>query len=192
MADSISRQRESIQKQIGDTRVNGFFALPPPPHLFEPADHAACPPLSEQEVTSLVDHAANQEGVDPKLVRGVMQQESAFRPCAVSPKGAQGLMQLMPETASQLGVVNPFDPASNAEAGAKLLKTLLDRYNGNLMLALGAYNAGAGRVDAAGGVPNIPETINYINQILGALTDSNSITDKTRSGTRLAPLTFDH
>lgn len=182
MADSVSRQRASVQKQIGVSQADGFFVLPPPQHLSERAHSEVCPPLSEQEVSSLVDNAANKEGVDPQLVRNVMGQESAFRPCAVSPKGAQGLMQLMPETASQLGVVNPFDPSSNVEAGAKLLKTLLKRYNGNLMLALGAYNAGPDKVDAANGVPQIPETLNYVNGILGALANSVSLSGDARLG----------
>lgn len=182
MADSLSRQRASIGKQIGGSQPDGFFVLPPPQHLSAPGHPAACPPLSEPEVSSLVENAANREGVDPLLVRSVMGQESSFRPCAVSPKGAQGLMQLMPETASQLGVVNPFDPSSNVEAGAKLLKTLLNRYNGNLMLALGAYNAGPDKVDSANGIPQIPETLNYVNRILGALANSGSLSGNGRSG----------
>lgn len=113
-----------------------------------------------------MEKAAKQEDVDKDTLRAVMQQESAFRPCSVSPKGAMGLMQLMPATASQFGVSDPFDNERNVEAGATFLKQLLVRYGGDLTLALGAYNAGPAKVDASGGVPDIPETQNYIKQIL--------------------------
>ena len=92
-----------------------------------------------------MEQAARRQDLDEEVLRGVIQQESAFRPCAVSPKGAMGLMQLMPATASQLGVPNPFDPAANVDAGARFLKELLTRYGGDLPLALGAYNAGRPR-----------------------------------------------
>jgi soluble lytic murein transglycosylase-like protein len=98
-----------------------------------------------------------------------MKQESGFRPCAVSPKGAIGLMQIMPATAAQFNVKNPFNPKENVDVGARLLKELLGRYNGNLAFALGAYNAGPSRVDEAGGVPNIPETTDYVERILSSL-----------------------
>jgi soluble lytic murein transglycosylase-like protein len=98
----------------------------------------------------------------------VIKQESAFRPCAISQKGAQGLMQLMPETVDQLGIKDPFDVKQNIDGGAKFLKELLTRYSGDLSLALGAYNAGAGKVDAAGGaIPPIAETEAYVKAILG-------------------------
>ena len=108
-------------------------------------------------------------GVDPALVREVARQESGFRPCVVSPKGAEGLMQLMPATQAQFQVRDPFQAEESLAAGAKLLKQLLDRYNGDLSLALSAYNAGSGRVDKAGGIPEIPETKNYVAEILGRL-----------------------
>jgi soluble lytic murein transglycosylase-like protein len=99
----------------------------------------------------------------------VAQQESGFRSCAVSQKGAMGLMQLMPATAQQLGVHDPFDPAESLSSGAHLLKELLARFNGDTALALGAYNAGPERVAESGGVPQIPETIRYVEQILSKL-----------------------
>ena len=114
----------------------------------------------------MIDRAAQKEGVDPALVREIARQESAFRPCAVSPKGAEGLMQLMPATQMQFDVTDPFDPGQSLDAGTKLLKQLLDRYHGDLSMALGAYNAGPTRVDKAGGVPEIPETKNYVLSIL--------------------------
>jgi soluble lytic murein transglycosylase-like protein len=107
--------------------------------------------------------------VDPELIRAVINQESGSRPCAVSEVGAQGLMQLMPATASELGVQNAFDPKQNVDAGAKLLKQLLAKYNGDISLALSAYNAGESRVDREGAVPPISETINYVFSILSQL-----------------------
>lgn len=126
----------------------------------------ACDPVPPPELSKMIDEAAEKQGVDKGLVREVARQESGFRPCAVSSKGAEGLMQLMPATQMQLQVGDPFDPRQSLEAGSKLLKTLLDKYNGDLSLALSAYNAGAGRVDKAKGVPDIPETKAYVLSIL--------------------------
>jgi soluble lytic murein transglycosylase-like protein len=116
-----------------------------------------------------MDSAAQKSGVSVQLLEAVVQQESGFRPCSVSPKGAMGLMQLMPATAEEMGATDPFDPDQNVEAGARLLKVLMDRYGGDLNRVLGAYNAGPKRVDDAGGVPAIPETIKYVEGILGKL-----------------------
>jgi soluble lytic murein transglycosylase-like protein len=126
----------------------------------------ACDPLPQPEMASLTDFAARENNLNPLLLREVARQESGFRPCAVSSQGAMGLMQLMPDTQIQLGVVNPWDPRESVEAGSRLLRQLLDRYHGDLALALSAYNAGAGRVDQAGGIPRIPETRNYVDSIL--------------------------
>jgi soluble lytic murein transglycosylase-like protein len=98
-----------------------------------------------------------------------MWQESDFRNCAVSAKGALGLMQLLPSTADGLGVKDPFDPEANVLGGARLLRQLMDRYGGDLSLTLSAYNAGSAKVDATMGVPMIPETLNYVNRILSRL-----------------------
>lgn len=117
----------------------------------------------------IIKKAVAQEGVDEKLVRSVIEKESAYRPCAVSSAGAQGLMQLMPGTARDLGVTDAFDPQQNIEAGTRYLKQMLAKYNNNIELALSAYNAGPGRVDQAGGVPAIPETKEYVIGILKKL-----------------------
>ena len=122
--------------------------------------------MPKQELDQVIQSAASKEGVDAKLLRLVIGKESAAKPCAISPRGAQGLMQLMPATAEELGVQDPFDPKQNVEGGTRLLKRLLDKYNGDLALALGAYNAGSGRVDREGGVPDIPETIHYVSDIM--------------------------
>ncbi len=125
--------------------------------------------ISQPELVRMIDAAAQHQNIDPTLVREVARQESGFRPCAVSPKGAEGLMQIMPATQVQLQVQNPFSAQESLEAGSKLLKQLLDRYHGDLAEALSAYNAGPGRVDKAGGIPEIPETQNYVSEILKRL-----------------------
>jgi soluble lytic murein transglycosylase-like protein len=113
----------------------------------------------------ILEHSRAQ-GVRADLVRAVMQVESAFNPYARSPKGALGLMQLMPDTIRQFGVKNPFDPADNVRAGVAYLRELLDRYHDNEELALAAYNAGPGAVDRHGqSVPPYRETRNYVAQI---------------------------
>lgn len=131
---------------------------------------ASCEPVSEEQLQALVAAAAREHGVDPALVRAVIRRESASVPCAVSPKGAQGLMQLMPSVQSRFGVTQPFDPAANIGAGTRYLKELITRYKGNLSLVLAAYNAGPQRVDDAGGkVPDISETKSYVAAILADL-----------------------
>jgi soluble lytic murein transglycosylase-like protein len=113
----------------------------------------------------IAEHSRNSR-VRPDLVRAVVQVESAFNPYAKSPKGAMGLMQLMPATARQYGVTNPFNPAENVRAGVAYLRELLDRYQGSEELALAAYNAGPGAVDKHGQtVPPYRETRNYVSQI---------------------------
>ena len=176
MEKSISLQRDSLSKQLGQKPAAGFFVLPPPGKLgatvpgFPTTSAAAdCEPLPTPEIDRLVISAAQRTELDEGLLRAVMKQESGFRPCAVSSKGAQGLMQLMPATARQMGVENAFDPVSNVDAGARLLKDLLVRYKGDLPLALSAYNAGPAKVDAAGGTPDIAETQDYIRKILAVL-----------------------
>jgi len=132
----------------------------------ETAEAPDCDPIDDKLVNPLIEDAAKQQSLDPKLLRAMIGQESAFRPCAVSAKGAQGLMQLMPETAAELGVANPFDPKQNLDGGARFLKQLLDKYKGDLPQALGAYNAGPKTVDGSGGVPDFQETREYVDAIL--------------------------
>jgi soluble lytic murein transglycosylase-like protein len=114
-------------------------------------------------------HAAAQ-GVEPDLVRAVIQAESAFNPRARSNKGAMGLMQLMPATAAEYGVLDPYDPADNIRGGVAYLKSLLARYDDRVELALAAYNAGPGAVERYGGtVPPYRETMDYVDRIQGTM-----------------------
>ena len=174
MRASLARQQESVRVQAQAAAQamhqasSGVIAMET---ALSTADHmfADCEPLAEPVVNDLIRDAAQAHGLDPGLIREVARQESAFRPCAVSGKGALGLMQLMPGTARDLEVENPFDPRENITAGSRFLKFLLDRYDGDIASALGAYNAGPARVDKAGGVPAIPETRQYVSKILDRL-----------------------
>ncbi|MCU1258079.1 MAG: Lytic transglycosylase, catalytic [Bryobacterales bacterium] len=169
MRASIERQVASVRKQgnLAVDRPVGFFVMAEPEASFD--QDFACTALTPMRATRLVDDAARRTGVSADLIHAVIQQESAFRPCAVSNKGARGLMQLMPATMEEFGVVDGFDPDQNVSAGAALLKQLLARYSGDLNRVLGAYNAGTARADAVDGVPQIAETRDYVDRILGSL-----------------------
>ena len=119
------------------------------------------------DIDRLVTEAARRHGLDPALVRAVVAVESGFQPAAVSPKGARGLMQLMPATARELGVADPLDPAANVDGGSKYLSRLLALYEGDLTKALAAYNAGMGAVARHRGVPPYAETRRYVEKVLG-------------------------
>ncbi|MBV9760883.1 MAG: lytic transglycosylase domain-containing protein [Acidobacteriaceae bacterium] len=196
-AGALSQQRDSVAKQvqplraergvearaISDTKpltagvsasAGTFFTLPWPgslplsiPNVQMTSD--TCEAMGKAEIEKLIQGAAGKHGLSPDLLRSVMKQESGFKPCALSTAGAMGLMQIMPETADMLHLEDPFDPARNVDAGAKFLKTMLDRFGGDVPLALAAYNAGPGAVDKAGGIPPIAETLQYLTNILGDL-----------------------
>lgn len=165
---AIDQQRAAIRKQAESTGARltpwaetTVVAGP----TFDSAE-AECPALADSVVNPLIDTESKEQGVDSKLLRAVMEQESGFRPCAVSSKGAEGLMQLMPSTAEELQLSDPFDPKQNIEAGAKYLKQLLAKYGGDIAKALGAYNAGPNTDDPSA---KIPETKAYVDAILSKM-----------------------
>lgn len=185
---SVALQQAAVYKQVVKpaASTHTFFSVPwtnptPPTAIAANAAFAAapasvgwrpstdCDPVSGDEADALIREHAQKQNLAPELLRAVIAKESAFYPCAVSPKGALGLMQLMPGTAQELGVADPMDPSQNVDGGARLLKQLIGRYGGDLALALSAYNAGPARVDASAGIPPIKETQNYVSDILGTV-----------------------
>jgi soluble lytic murein transglycosylase-like protein len=141
---------------------------------------------SSPDLNEVVNSASGRYRLDPDLVNSVIKAESGFNVRAVSPKGAQGLMQLMPGTASKLGVSNAFDPQANVEGGTKYLRELLERYNFDLVKALAAYNAGPHRVEQFGGVPPYYETRAYVARVVKDFNKKKAAQEKTvtRSASR--------
>jgi soluble lytic murein transglycosylase-like protein len=121
--------------------------------------------IAPEQIKRLIDQAASEAGVDAKLLDALVRAESNYDPTARSRAGALGLTQLMPGTASELGVSNPLDPAQNLRGGARYLSQMLSRF-GDVRLALAAYNAGPGAVERAGGIPNYPETQAYVRKVM--------------------------
>ena len=148
---------------VADEPASSLKAQPSIGSVSHPTDLNVTHPVDLNEV---VASASGTYRLDPDLVNSVIRAESGFNVRAVSPKGAQGLMQLMPQTASQLGVQNAFDPEANVEGGTRYLRELLERYNFDLIKALAAYNAGPERVEQYGGVPPYYETKAYVARIV--------------------------
>ncbi|NUN02728.1 MAG: lytic transglycosylase domain-containing protein [Bryobacteraceae bacterium] len=178
MEPAAAKQRASIQAQARSATpapgesASTFFTVSwprPPGFATEMQRMPECRPVSQDEIGDAIQEAAEREGLTPDLLRAIIHKESSYLPCAVSPKGALGLMQLMPATASAMKVENPFDPKQNIDGGSRFLRKLLNRYGNDLTLALGAYNAGPGNVDTYGGLPPFPETIGYVGDILSKL-----------------------
>jgi hypothetical protein len=134
------------------------------PHVDSPP--SPCGPLPADIVEAYIQEASLREGVSADLLREVVRRESGFDPCAVSVKGAMGMMQIMPESAQDLGLEQPFNARRNIAAGTRHLRRLLEKYKGNVSLALAAYNAGEVVVDKNQAVPNYRETKDYVSSIL--------------------------
>lgn len=153
--------------QLYSSQMKNISYMPVQQLLPDPVQPA---PLSSQSapvgsLEDVINKAAAANKVPAKLLKSIIRHESNFNPKAVSHAGASGLMQLMPATARGLGVTNIFDPEQNVMAGAKFIKSMLDKYNGNLKLALAAYNAGPGNVDKYGGIPPFKETQSYVRKV---------------------------
>ncbi len=161
-------------------------ALPPPG--FSPTQPRPATSVIDQRLDRIVREAAARHDVDPALVKAVISTESGWNPQAVSSKGAVGLMQLIPGTAQRFGVNNSFDPAQNVEGGTTYLKSLLDRYNGDLSKSLAAYNAGEHAVDMQGGVPAYRETQQYVQKVTEAYFRPGSGRDSTLWSPPKAPV----
>ncbi len=159
-ADQERARAEELKKKNPQSQPSPTAALVKVPS-------AACTISSgNQAIDGLVNEAASRHGLDPCLIFSVMRAESAFNRMAISPKGASGLMQLMPATATRFGVKNIFDPRENVFGGAKYLRWLLDRFSGDVRLALAGYNAGEGAVEFYGyRIPPFLETQNYVRTI---------------------------
>jgi len=161
-----------------------FRTLHPPYHS---------PSQPPEKISRWVEQAAQRFQLDPRLVDAVIQVESGYNPRAASPKGALGLMQLIPATAQRFGVENPWDPKQNIQGGVSYLRYLLDLFKGNVPLSLAAYNAGEHSVLRNGGIPAIPETVDYVEKVTSLYEGSDAA--KERSAPQPSPQlreTIDH
>ena len=176
----LERQRAAIEKQLNaverqmqavrpERAVYTAAARPVVEASWAGPANQECQRIPPTKISNYLEQVAKRESLDPDLLHVVIAQESSFFPCAVSHKGAMGMMQLMPATAADLGVVNPLDAEENIDGGARYLSYLLERFGGDLRLALAAYNAGPTSVENYRGVPPFPETVNYVSRILRRL-----------------------
>jgi soluble lytic murein transglycosylase-like protein len=159
----------SSSAAIGDTNIAGLL-----PSVSVRIDDFLAPPDARHAYDGLIAEAAEKYNLDPHMIRAVMQAESAFNAMAISPVGALGLMQLMPDVAAELGADDPMDPRQNVMAGSRYLRQLLNAHRGNVKLALASYNAGPGNVARYGGTPPFKETRNYVKKVTGLLADARA------------------
>jgi soluble lytic murein transglycosylase-like protein len=162
-----------FSKEVAEKKSSSFPSQIPQIKRAEKSESILAPPVVQPDKTAtfsskygnIVAEASEKYKVDPHLLHAVIKQESSFNPKAISPKGAKGLMQLLESTAKSLGVQNIFDPRENILAGAKYLRQLLNRFDGDIKLALAAYNAGAKAVEKYKGIPPFKETKNYVEKV---------------------------
>ena len=171
--ENIRVQRDARGRVVVTNTKGGAYAGARTAHVSLPlaASHRAQVPAASRQLAPLIRQAARRHGVSAELIRAVVAVESGFDPRAVSPRGARGLMQLMPATAAELNVDNVYDPRQNLDGGTRYLRALLDGFDGDLRLALAAYNAGPEAVRRHGGVPPYPETQEYVQKVLQRLAD---------------------
>lgn len=171
LALSASAGEAAVYVSMGQDGTAIYTDAPTRPD-FQPLPAFGLPPsvdIMRGQYADLIDRIAAQHAVDPRLVRAIIRVESNFEPLAISRKGAQGLMQLMPATAGRFAVGNPFNPAENIRGGVQYLRTLLDMFPGKLTLALAAYNAGENAVLKHRGIPPYRETQDYVARVLKQL-----------------------
>jgi transglycosylase-like protein with SLT domain len=171
-AGLLASMAAAAPRALNYARGNGLSAIPDA--QVEVSSDFRLPTLDRAAIDQVIGEAADAYGVSPDLVKAVIQTESAFNPVAVSPVGALGLMQLMPVTAAYLGVADPLDPKQNIHGGVKYLSMLLDRFNGNVALALAGYNAGPNAVAKHRGIPPFRETRGYVQKIRALVADTSS------------------
>lgn len=158
--------QSTAQSQFGTLLINPATETTVQAQISQQPELRGYAQASKPQLLSMISQISKKHGVDEKLVKALVQQESGFNPKAKSHCGAMGLMQLMPSTAKTLGVTDAYNPVQNVDGGVRHLKWLLSKYNGNVVLALAAYNAGSGAVDKYQDVPPYAETQNYVKKIL--------------------------
>ncbi|MBI4461218.1 MAG: lytic transglycosylase domain-containing protein [Acidobacteria bacterium] len=165
-AEPLSAHRDSDGRVVFTNEEASYYSASQGSVRASSADSSRQPsPTSTSRIHDLIEGVAELHRVDPALIRAVVQVESNFNPFAVSPKGAMGLMQLIPTTARRFGVRNVFDPRANLDGGVRYMKYLMELFGGDLRLALAAYNAGENAVSRIGRIPSFPETRNYLRKI---------------------------
>lgn len=176
-AEQLKEQAQAQQPVAETPETDGLHGMPVPKRsvdeLLRTQEYAAPSAMGAGagagNLEELIRAAAAENDIDENLLRAVIKTESNFNPAATSPKGAMGLMQLMPGTARMYGVANPYDASENLNAGSRHLRMLLDSYDGNVKNALAAYNAGQKAVETYNGVPPYKETQNYVTKIMGMI-----------------------